>query len=198
MRSKGFATATILALMMGLCPGCANTTSQGSDSATATPPATAPSNQPLPHPNLTLVGANGKPASIADVVEKVLPSVVSVSSTRTARVSAPALPFNDPFFRRFFGRRFDVPRKRQEHGLGSGVVVAEDVILTNHHVVKGADEIQITTADKQELDAELVRRGLARSREVATGTPRKDLKAEAELYKALFLYYLDQLEENRE
>jgi serine protease Do len=103
------------------------------------------------------------PDAIANVASAVVPSVVSVASTRVARVEAPDLPFpDDPFFRRFFGPRGPGPSPlpfggdRIERGLGSGVIVGPDVILTNAHVVEGAKELEITGHNRRRLKARVV------------------------------------------
>ena len=112
--------------------------------------------------------ANGEPlvdaASLAQgfrpVVQKTLPAVVNISTTRmvqTGRDQAPS-PM-DRFFRDFFGfdRDFDIPRERRERSLGSGVIVSPDgYILTNHHVVRDASEIVVSLLDKRELKAQIV------------------------------------------
>ncbi len=119
---------------------------------------------------LLLAGAaTVRPATAADpegtlqaVAERAVRSVVNISSTKVAEPEdeEEALPFqNDPFFRHFFGPDSfpDIPRDRRERSLGSGVIVTSDgVVLTNHHVVEGADEIRVTLPDGDELDAELV------------------------------------------
>jgi len=102
----------------------------------------------LPHPVLTTLGPNGG-GTVADIAELVTPSVVSVHSTKVS--SGPQLPPGHPF-RQFFG---PMPEQRQQ-GLGSGVIVAEDLVVTNNHVVEDADEIKITTKDDREFDVELV------------------------------------------
>jgi serine protease Do len=110
---------------------------------------------PLPSPALARVTADGKATSIADVVERVVPSVVSISSTRVARTQQ--LPLDDPFFRFFFGPGpRNGPREEREQGLGSGVIVGEGLVVTNNHVIDHADEIKIATPDHRQFDAELV------------------------------------------
>lgn len=94
--------------------------------------------------------------SLPDVVARVLPSVVSISSTRVSREVPSMFPFGDPFFHHFFGPENMRPREYKEHGLGSGVVVQPNVILTNNHVIEGAEEIKVTTSDKQVFSAKVV------------------------------------------
>ncbi|MCX8109332.1 MAG: trypsin-like peptidase domain-containing protein, partial [Verrucomicrobiae bacterium] len=90
------------------------------------------------------------PLSFSHVVKKVAPSVVNIYSTKTVRQSPALSPFfDDPIFRRFFGIPFEsIPRERREQSLGSGVIVTEDgYILTNNHVVEGADEVKVALPD---------------------------------------------------
>ncbi len=98
--------------------------------------------------------------SYADVVDRVAPAVVTIRSSR--RVRAPQqFPFSDdPFFRQFFGG--GAPRARGggnqvEHALGSGVIVqADGHILTNHHVVDGAEDIRVDLDSTHSYSAKLV------------------------------------------
>jgi serine protease Do len=96
--------------------------------------------------------------------EKVSPAVVWVEAEQTVKVETPGFGFNDPFFRRFFGpdfRRFFGPMEPEEreykrHGLGSGVIIdGGGYILTNNHVVAGADNLTVKLADGRDFKAEL-------------------------------------------
>ena len=96
--------------------------------------------------------------SFADVVDRVAPAVVSIHSTRRVRAPRQHPFFDDPRFREFFG----LPRTPQSEsprvqGLGSGVIVSgEGYILTNHHVIDGAEEIQVELSDHRVYAAKLV------------------------------------------
>ena len=94
-------------------------------------------------------------ASFSSAAQRALPSVVHIYTTQEVR--APKNPLlNDPFFRHFFGDRFG-EEKQQRSGLGSGVVVSSSgYILTNNHVVEGADQIEVATNDGRKLKAEVV------------------------------------------
>jgi len=99
---------------------------------------------------------NGQPLpSLAPMLEKVTPAVVNISSKTRVRVRNPF--FDDPVFRQFFGLQ-GTPREQVEQSLGSGVIVdaAKGYILTNNHVVGGADDITVTLQDGRNFKGTLV------------------------------------------
>jgi len=93
--------------------------------------------------------------SFAPLVKQVAPSVVNVYAERRAR-QQPSPFAGDPFFERFFGGR-GLGRPRNQNSLGSGVIVdAAGIIVTNHHVIKDADEVKIALSDGREYEAEII------------------------------------------
>ncbi|MDA0240497.1 MAG: trypsin-like peptidase domain-containing protein, partial [Proteobacteria bacterium] len=96
--------------------------------------------------------------SFAPLVKRVAPAVVNIFTTKTVTARRVSPLFDDPFFRRFFGENFAGPRRqRKENSLGSGVIVRPDgMIITNHHVIQGADEITVILADRREFKAVIV------------------------------------------
>ncbi|NNK38391.1 MAG: Do family serine endopeptidase [Xanthomonadales bacterium] len=93
--------------------------------------------------------------SLAPVLERVTPSVVNVYTQTRVRVRSPLL--DDPFFRRFFNIP-DTPRERISQSLGSGVIVDSKAgyVLTNNHVISGADDISVTLSDGRSFEAEVI------------------------------------------
>ena len=133
---------TVLMISMTACKG------QATPTASSAPPSV----------NSNLVATQN---SYADVVSRVAPAVVTIRSERRVR-AAEQFPFiDDPFFRDFFGDRFrNAPPRNQERlqrGLGSGVIVSADgYIVTNHHVIDGAEEIKVELNDNRSFAAKVV------------------------------------------
>lgn len=106
----------------------------------------------------TLIDASGG-NFISAAVERVGPAVVRINASRTVQVRRPAI-FEDPFFQRFFGDdsgRFSGPSSRVERGTGSGFIINRDgVILTNAHVVAGADDVEVTLKDGRKFKGKVL------------------------------------------
>ena len=112
--------------------------------------------QPDNRPAVPFVGGGSEskdPNFVVNVVQKVGPAVVRIDTSRT--VSSLPEGFNDPFLRRFFG---DVPsRSRQQRGSGSGFIIdANGRILTNAHVVDGADTVTVLLKDGRRLNGKVL------------------------------------------
>ncbi|OMH38815.1 DegQ family serine endoprotease [Motiliproteus sp. MSK22-1] len=135
---------------------------------------------------LPLADAQGRELpSLAPLLKKVTPAVVNISTFTTQRISNPLL--QDPFFRRFF----NIPqqqRQQQTQSAGSGVIIdaKNGLVITNHHVIKNADEIHISLTDERQFQATLI-----------GSDPEVDLallKIKADNLKALPLANSDQME----
>ncbi|MEL7508728.1 MAG: HhoA/HhoB/HtrA family serine endopeptidase [Cyanobacteria bacterium J06554_1] len=103
----------------------------------------------------TIPAAN--PNFITDVVTDVGPAVVRIDASRTVSQGIPDI-FNDPGFRQFFGGRLPQGgQERTERGLGSGFIISDDGrIITNAHVVDGADTVTVTLKDGRILDGQVL------------------------------------------
>jgi Do/DeqQ family serine protease len=148
-RAGGGAVVLSLAILGGY--GIGLTQSPGAAISAAAAPGTGP------------VDAGGRaiaaPASYAAIVDAVAPAVVTVRVDKRASVVETQLPDDELF--RFFGREFQLPRQQQriprQSGVGSGVVTSADgYILTNNHVIEGADTVRVELTDKRSFDAKVV------------------------------------------
>ncbi len=94
--------------------------------------------------------------SIADIAETVGPAVVNIDTMRMVKTQFPS--FEDPIFKRFFGREFEEFRRTiPQKGTGSGFIInQEGYVLTNEHVVRKADKIKVTLSDGREFDGEVI------------------------------------------
>ena len=108
--------------------------------------------------NFSLVQAKSVPSSFADLAEKLMPSVVNISTTQTVKTTGNQFPFQfppgSPFGEMF--KDFERPRERQASSLGSGFIIKSDgTVITNNHVIAGAEDILIKVGDK-EYSAEVI------------------------------------------
>ena len=111
-----------------------------------------------------VVGTSAAPNSFADLAERLGPTVVNVQVTKVAPVGdMQGMPDLDgpsgEFFQRFFRDRMPQRAPHRMQGSGSGVIISPDgSILTNNHVVDGAQEVTVTMADKQGYKARVIGR----------------------------------------
>jgi Do/DeqQ family serine protease len=102
-------------------------------------------------------GLMGGDNFIAEAVDKTGPAVVRIDSSRTVKTRRPAI-LDDPLFRQFFGDSADgIPKEQEERGSGSGFIISQDgILLTNAHVVEGADSVTVTLRDGREFKGKVL------------------------------------------
>ena len=103
--------------------------------------------------------SNSIPASFADLAEKLMPSVVNISTTQTVTTNANPFPFQfppgSPFEDMF--KEFGTPKKRQSAALGSGFIIdAKGIVVTNNHVIQDAEDIIVRVNGDQEFKAKVI------------------------------------------
>ena len=131
--------------------------------------------------------------SYAPLVKKTAPAVVNIYTAKTVRTRQVQPLFNDPFFRQFFGdqlrRTVPGPKRKVQNSLGSGVLIGNDgVIVTNNHVIEGAEEIKVALSDRREFSARVL------GRDKRTDIAVLKIDAEGEELPFLRLSNSDQLE----
>ena len=108
--------------------------------------------------NFSFIQAKAVPSSFADLAEKLMPSVVNISTTQTVKTTTNQFPFQfppgSPFGEMF--KDFERPTERKASSLGSGFIIKEDgIVITNNHVIANAEDILIRVGDK-EYNAEVI------------------------------------------
>ena len=103
--------------------------------------------------------SNSVPSSFADLAEKLMPSVVNISTTQTVTTNANPFPFQfppgSPFEDMF--KEFGTPQKRQSAALGSGFIIdAKGIVVTNNHVIQDAEDIIVRVNGDQEFKAKVI------------------------------------------
>ena len=107
----------------------------------------------------TLGNAQDVPSSFADLAEKLMPSVVNISTTQTIVTNINPFPFEfppgSPFEDMF--KEFNTPQKRKANALGSGFIIdAKGIVVTNNHVIQGAEDIMVTVNGEKEYEAKII------------------------------------------
>ena len=107
--------------------------------------------------NPTILSSNAVPSSFADLAEKLMPSVVNISTTTTITTNSRQFPFQfppgSPFKDMFEGE----PQERQTSALGSGFIIDENgTVITNNHVIKGADDVFVKVNGKKDYKAKII------------------------------------------
>ncbi|MEQ8664610.1 MAG: Do family serine endopeptidase [Rhodospirillales bacterium] len=135
MLSKMLTMTAVVALFIGAASG----------------PSSAADRAPQSREQITL--------SFAPLVRQTAPAVVNIFTRTVVHERRISPLFDDPFFQRFFGGRLGLggTRERVKNSLGSGVIVSADgLLVTNNHVIEGADEIRVVLADRREFPAQIV------------------------------------------
>ena len=141
---KWLAVCGVAVFMLGGCTNLKKTATEIEPSNAQAQKTTAPTTEIAPP---AIFSSSGDPNFVVKVVQKVGGAVVRIDSTRTVTTQAPD-EFSDPFFRGFFNRIPTQPRERVERGSGSGFIInSSGQILTNSHVVDGADLVTVTLKD---------------------------------------------------
>ena len=107
----------------------------------------------------TISNSNSVPTSFADLAERLMPSVVNISTTQTITTSSNPFPFKfppgSPFEDMF--KDFGVPQERKTSALGSGFIINKNgTVITNNHVIKGAEDIFVRVNGDKEYKAKIV------------------------------------------
>ena len=148
---KGMGRVLPLLFALSILAGCSHPYNGTASASGGTEPRQMPSGS---------VSATGPVLSYADVVDRVAPAVVTIHASRRVRAPQQFPFFDDPFLRNFFGGGVPQSRGPQtevQRALGSGVIVrADGHILTNHHVIDGAEDIKVDLNSRATYSATVV------------------------------------------
>ncbi|MHC5597132.1 MAG: HhoA/HhoB/HtrA family serine endopeptidase [Nostoc sp.] len=150
----GMLSSGVAVVFLGSCSLLPVKTFEAGQSETQAQKIIEPNSVIVPPP---MISSSGDPNFIVKVVQQVGPAVVRIDSSRTITSRVPDQFNNDPFFRRFFGDAAPQPRQRVERGSGSGFIInSSGQIVTNSHVVDGADRVTVTLKDGRTFDGKVL------------------------------------------
>ncbi|MFM2062361.1 MAG: hypothetical protein RLZZ507_2031 [Cyanobacteriota bacterium] len=153
-KAKGWMLITgLAALVLSGCSNLNSRTLEAEQGMAQVQKTTNPTSVIMPP---AIIASSGNPNFVVGVVQKVGGAVVRIDSARTVTSQVPD-EFSDPFFRRFFGDRIPQQRQRVERGSGSGFIInSSGQILTNSHVVDGADQVTVTLKDGRNFEGKVL------------------------------------------
>lgn len=153
-KRKGWMLITgLAAVVLSGCSNLSSRTLESEQNLAQVQKTTAPTSVIMPP---AIIASSGDPNFVVGVVQKVGGAVVRIDAARTVTSQVPD-EFSDPFFRRFFGDRIPQPRQRVERGSGSGFIInSSGQILTNSHVVDGADVVTVTLKDGRTFEGKVL------------------------------------------
>ncbi|WP_413165360.1 HhoA/HhoB/HtrA family serine endopeptidase [Capilliphycus salinus ALCB114379] len=152
--NKLLSSTAFIALGAGLAIGGTQLINAQSGTETISKSSIIPSEETIPPAGNTIKMPSN---FVAAVVQDVGPAVVRIDAQRTVENQIPEA-FNDPFFRRFFGDQIpNIPDKQVQSGTGSGFIIdSKGEIITNAHVVDGADKVTVTLKDGRKFEGKVV------------------------------------------
>ncbi|MBN3961050.1 HhoA/HhoB/HtrA family serine endopeptidase [Nostoc sp. NMS8] len=150
----GMLSSGVAVVLLGSCSLLPAKTIEAQQNQTQAQKTIEPNPAIVPPP---IFSSSGDPNFVVKVVQQVGPAVVRIDSSRTITSRVPDEFNNDPFFRRFFGEGTPQTRQRVERGSGSGFIInSSGQIVTNSHVVDGADRVTVILKDGRTFDGKVL------------------------------------------